>query len=551
MKIFQTFVFSCTLVAQLSASVVPSVIERFKAEDYNARQTARVELMQAFADSTASEFDSEARAALETEVLQYVTSDEIPLAGRLYLLRMLEFYGTDASLQTLAQLAESSDATLREAAKRLMDVLAGDFGSEQPQDPNYETALGRLIAYQALLESNSSRTVEVTRQMVDDSEAVGRVRILTAGAHSELESVRALVIPSLLAGSKAEQMIAVGAIREGDLKAYEAAVLKLLPQSSGQLRNDVVACLGVIGTDESFAALYQLYEQNPNDQIVQEAVAGVGAPSADAQALSDAAQSSALQSRIAAVKLLALRNPTGATELLNELLPQAGSLDAALRKAIYKTLEQIGNTETVDLMLDPDLILSDFQKDTQRSLKRVCLSLGIADYLWAESFEPALQANATDDYRAAILAILDGVACEGSVTFLKGLLSQPSSSDYALAYRSLQRWPDDTALYSADMWLLTYRAEHATDTDRSKAEAGIKKVLSNRHPDYYPAQIDFLLEVGESDLPVEFKRSLFSVYAEPADHFYAWYFPHAKRLLQPAVDMPDVSDVAQEIINKL
>jgi hypothetical protein len=99
--------------------------------------------------------------------------------------------------------------------------------------------------------------------------------------------------------------------------------------------------------------------------------------------------------------------------------------------------------------------------------------------------------------------------------------------------------------------LLIYAAETASEAEQAKAQAAITKLLQNRHPDFYPAQINLLLEVGKSDLPVEFKQSLFSVYAAPGDHFYAWYFPQAKHRLQPALQIPDVAEIAQQIINQL
>jgi len=212
---------------------------------------------------------------------------------------------------------------------------------------------------------------------------------------------------------------------------------------------------------------------------------------------------------------------------LNAQLQDVTNLDAEVLKAIYKTLEQIGDFQSVRLMLDPKMMLGDYQRDTQRSLKRLSLSLGIPDDLWAEACQPALAANESADYRAAILEILDGVACSGSVSYLKAILEDPSSSDYELAYRSLQRWPQEKNLYAADMWLLIYSAEGATDADQSKAEAALKKLLENKHPDFYSAQINLLLQVGAADLPMELKTYIYAVYAEPQEHFYSWYHPSA------------------------
>ena len=552
MKIIHAFALSSALLTQLSASVLPSVVDRFKAENYTARQAARVELRSAFAESTTSQFDSPARSALESELLQYVVSDTIPLDGRLFMLRMLEVYGTDASAPTLGQLAQSADPIVSEAAQRAIRSIEGKPSITESEAAVSESALGRLIAYQDLLANDPARAIEVTGQILEDPEAIGRTRILAAAAYSDIEEIRADVLPVMLNGSEAEKLIAVAAINEKGLSSYEATVLALLPQSAGQLHIEVIACLGVIGSDDSFAVLYQRYEADPNNKTVQAALARMGAPSADIQAMRNAAKSDEVQARVAAVKLLALRNPEGATELLNGLLLEAGDLDAEVRKATYKSLEQIGNAQSVSLMLNPKLMLGAFQKDTQRSLKRLSLSLGIPDYLWSEAYQPSLLANDTADYRAAILAILDGLACEGSVGYLQTILEDPTSSDYALAYRSLQRWPNEKNLYASGMWLLIYNADSATDADREKAEGAIQKLLQNRHPDFYPPQINLLLEVGAStDLPVALKQSLFNVYAGPEEHFPSWYNPQAKRLLQPAVEMPDVAAIAQAIINKL
>ncbi len=551
MKIIHAFALSSALLTQLSASVLPSVVDRFKAENYTARQAARVELRWAFAESTTSQFDSPARSALESELLQYVVSDTIPLDGRLFMLRMLEVYGTDASAPTLGQLAQSADPIVSEAAQRAIRSIEGKPSITESEAAVSESALGRLIAYQDLLANDPARAIEVTGQILEDPEAIGRTRILAAAAYSDIEEIRADVLPVMLNGSEAEKLIAVAAINEKGLSSYEATVLALLPQSAGQLHIEVIACLGVIGSDDSFAVLYQRYEADPNNKTVQAALARMGAPSADIQAMRNAAKSAEVQARVAAVKLLALRNPEGATKLLNAQLQDAENLDAEVLKATYKTLEQIGDFESVRLMLNPKLMLGDYQRDTQRSLKRLSLSLGIPDDLWAEAYQPALAANESADYRAAILEILDGVACSGSVSYLKAILEDPSSPDYALAYRSLQRWPQNKNLYAADMWLLIYSAEGATDADQSKAEAALKKLLDNKHPDFYPAQINLLLQVGAADLPMELKTYIYAVYAEPQEHFYSWYHPSAKRLLQPAVNLPDVAEAAQLMLNKL
>lgn len=551
MKIVSTLALGCVLFADLSASVFPSVATRMQSEDYAARQSARLDLMAAFSEATTPEFNSEARRELEQELLEYVASEEIPLPGRLYMLRALELFGTDLSVSTLKDLAQSSDPTLSEAAKRTARALEGDYGVLEPDAPDYSNALGRLVAFDGLLGNDAARALEVAQQTLAEDDSIGRTRILTAAAHSEHAKVRDAVLPTMLKGSEVEQLIAVVAIHEGGLSEYESAVLGLLSQANGQLRNEVIACLGVIGADDSFQALYALYEANAKAKPVQEAVAGVKAPSADAQALRDAVNGSSAQTRVAAIKLLGLRNPEGGTELLNGLLQNAASMDPEVRKACYQTLEQVGDIQTVNLMLDPKLLLSEFKRDTQRSLKRMALALGIPDALWADSFQPALETHPSAAYRAAILEIFDAVACASSVDYLKAQLQDPASPDYKLAYRSLQRWPQDKNLHAADIWLMLYQAENATDADRAKAEAAIIKLLKNRHPDFFLAQINLLLEIGRSELPVEFKRSLFSVYAEPGDHFYAWYFPQAKHRLQPALQIPDVADIAQEIINKL
>ena len=551
MNLFKTFVFSCALLSQLSASVVPSVIERFQTEDYAARQSARVELMAAFSESTVTQFDSEARAALEQELLQHVQSDAIPMDGRLYLLRMLELYGTEAAAATLSQLAQSADPVLSEAAKRALLAVEGKATPLQTQPLDATTALARLDAYHGLLANDPARALEIASELLSAPEAVGRVRVLTAAARSNVPAVRDRVLPALLAGSDAEKLIAVAAIANHHVTNYEAALLDLLPTTTGPMHNETVACLGAVGSDASFAALFTLYEANPKNPVVQTALAEVAAPTADVQALKNAATAQDSQTQIAAIQLLALRNPEGGTQLLNTLLVDGAALDPSVLKAIYQTQEKIGDVNTVQLMLKPELILSEQKRDTQRSLKRLSLSLGIPEYLWAEAFQPSLVANPGADYRAAILEIIDSVACAGSVGYLQAILENPESPDYALAYRSLQRWPQEKNLYAAEMWIMLYTAEGASEADQKKAVAAIQKMLKNRHPDYYPRQINLLLEVGKADLPVELKHALFNVYAEPGDHFYAWYFHQAKRRLQPALEMPDVADIAQQIINKL
>ena len=85
----------------------------------NQRTEARNSIQQLFTSSTASTADVNSRIVLEQEALQLLQSD-LSHSAQVWLLRMLELTGSEASIPLIASYLNSPDTELRDCARRAL-----------------------------------------------------------------------------------------------------------------------------------------------------------------------------------------------------------------------------------------------------------------------------------------------------------------------------------------------------------------------------------------------------------------------------------------------
>jgi hypothetical protein len=276
----------------------------------------------------------------------------------------------------------------------------------------------------------------------------------------------------------------------------------------------------------------------------------VKAPSADQKALASVEHSSDTAERIASIKVLELRNTSGATALLNGII--AGSADPELKEAAFNSLESIGNDESIRILLTISTSEDVQSRAAQRSLKRLSMNFGAPLYQWQELYLPTLESADNDAARQAVIQILDGVACEQVIAYLQAILIEGDSALRLAAMSALQRWPLQEQLYDADLWLSIASAESATDKERSQAARALKKCLTHSSHPFYNAQADLLVKIVQAELPLEYKRDLLSMYEDPERHFSVqWKRRLVIQSLKTVETDPQVGDLVKQIINKL
>jgi len=610
MKHILLSVITCCVVSLASAMDVAVTVQTLSGDDYAARQQARLDLLSAFSMVTAPDAADDQRLALEASVIGQLNAAELPLAGRLYLIRMLELFGSDARADAVSALLGDSEPQVRDSARRALVAIPGakaaahlliglTNGSEadraafidalatrgagdaapaiaewlQSSDPELVSAsalaLGKLgnnavipallsarknatgetrlvievallqigvdaeIAYslagtgsrgviraeafKQLAASDPKRAKQVLEVVMAQPDFPGRLLFLQAALTSDAAPLRAAVVALLPSAHVNDQVVIVSAIGEQGLAAYEAQFLALLPQSEGILRAGLIYALGNIGGDASFEPLYQAFSANTKDANAANALARVNAPSADQKALATVESGADPAARIASIKVLELRNTAGATALLNGII--STSTDAQLNEVAFKSLESIGNDESIRNLLKI-VIADDAQsKAAQRSLKRLSMNFGAAEYQWQTLYRPVLESIGNDAARQAVIQILDGVACEPVAVYLREILLESDSALRPAAISALQRWPLQEPLYDGDLWLMIASAESATDKERSQAARALKKVLTHSSHSFYNAQADLLVAIVQAPLPLEYKRDLLNVYEDPMKHF--------------------------------
>ena len=358
-----------------------------------------------------------------------------------------------------------------------------------------------------------------------------------------------MVVAHLPGASVSDQLVIITEIGEQGFVAYEEQLLALLPQSEGIFRASLIHALGNVGGDASFEPLYQAFSANTKDDNAANALARVKAPSADQKALATVESGADLDARIASIKVLELRNTSGATTLLNGII--SGTADATLKEAAFKSLESIGDDGSIQSLLKL-IIGGDAQsKPAQRSLKRLSLNFGAAEYQWNELYLPALNVAANDSARQALIQILDGVACEPVVIYLREILLDRDSTLRPAAMTVLQRWPLREGLYAGDLWLAIGSDESATEQEINNSVRALKKMLKHREYAFQFAQIDLLVAIAQSNFPLEYKLELLRLYDDPKVHFNPGLYGHVKQGLNKVKDDPLLSAQVIQMIGKI
>jgi len=635
--------FAACAASLVFAVDVPSVVNTLGGDDYAARMQARLDLKQAFAEATAPSAVAAERLALEADVIAQLGAEGLPLAGRLYLIRMLELFGTDAGADAAYALLGDSEPNVRDSARRAlvaipgakaeayllaaltqgfevdraayMDALATRGAVDaapaiaellQSSNPALQDAsalaLGKLGndavvpallnarnstsdetkaliemallqvgvdantaytlagtgvsgviragAFKQLAASDSKRAKQVLEVVLVKPDFPGRVLFIQAALASGSAPLCAVVVAHLPGASVNDQVVIVTAIGEQSLAAYETELLTLLPNAEGVLNACIIHALGNVGGDASFEPLYQAFSANSKDMNAANALARLQAPAADQKALATVESGADNASRIASIKVLELRNISGATALLNGII--SGPADVKLKQAAFKSLESIGNAASIQSLLNIATAGNAQSREAQRSLKRLSANFGAPEYQWSELYYPTLESADNDAARQAVIEILDSVASKLVVAYLQGIFADNDSALRPAAISALQRWPLQETLDDGDLWVAIASAESATDKERSDAARSLKKRLTHRSHPFYAAQADLLVTIVQADLPLEYKRDLLSVYENPAKHFSV---AHKRRLVTQRLKVvendPQVGDLVKQITRKL
>lgn len=273
-----------------------------------------------------------------------------------------------------------------------------------------------------------------------------------------------------------EQVAVLGAISGLGLSEHEAAVIALLEGSEGEVYNQAIYTLGAIGDEASFQPLYEAFQKDDANPAITFAITQLQLPSVDQHLLGlvSGQISSNLESRLAAITPLVLRNPEGADAVFQDLIDPGQP--EALRKAGFKAIESAGSVENCKRLAE--LIVADdvMKRQAQQTLKKAALGINERHDVWHSAFKPSLtSASTTQSQKESLMVIIDGVPTDASLNFLKKKVMDPPDPLRPISLRMLGRWPEAKA---GDVWVELAAADFATVDDQKAALKGLTRILT-------------------------------------------------------------------------
>ncbi|WP_221030042.1 HEAT repeat domain-containing protein [Actomonas aquatica] len=385
----------CALCASLTASEITPLIDALNADDYAARQSARLELRQTLVDAPARDL-----RAYERELLAN-TGPEHDWATRDWTLRMLELVGSKSAVKPLAKLLNDEDPRVRDLARRALSAI-----------PSSSAA--------AALEKAALKAPAAERDGYADALAY----------RAEARAVRELA--ALLKEESADAALALGKIGN---RAAQKALVRAHESATGNFKLEVEWALldsGYtsramvdFGGNEAIrtAAFAALLKQQPNDAASVLKAVLADAAHVDRGTFLRAAMDSALSETVVAMLpdlgedeqriVLGAIADLGLSTYEPSVLALLATASPELKPVVIRTLGLVGSAESFQPLLD--LYLADGRdRDAAGALARLQAPLVDASLL------ATAQGDGPVEDRAAALRLLVLRNTDGVTALLNG-----------------------------------------------------------------------------------------------------------------------------------
>ncbi|MEM0965797.1 MAG: HEAT repeat domain-containing protein [Verrucomicrobiota bacterium] len=611
-------------VTSLSADEFEGYLKGLSGGNHAEQTQARNSLKFAFANAEGLE-----RSNFENDVIKQVGVG-LPIEHRLYMIRLLEWFGSADAVPVLTELLNDSEEEVRDSALRALSSIDGDEASfaignalrnasaeeapayigalayrKEPRaiglisgflesgngptagaaavalmrigstealpalleawrqgsdaEPELERAilsLGpdasvakelfevsndpaiRIQAFNGLLERDNGDAESIFKSLLDNGPSPGRSQIIGIALVEGNEGMRSYAVDRLATSSVADQILIVTAIGEAGLDSYESEVIEvMLSSQDDRLKQSCIEVLGKIGSDQSFDPIFQAMLADSKNTVVLNALSRLDAPSADEKAIENLRNDSLpVSDRVASMRLMELRNSPGALEVLNGIANDR-SAPKEIREAAFKTLETIGNFDTVEIFVSSINEGGAGLRQAQLSLKRLSVNLRAPKELWTSYFKPAIENAPGDEVRERFIAILDGVGSKEAVDYLTVHITDPESPLQEPSRRSLSRWSNSL---SVPAWV---EIAKTLPDERENSIKQIRRVVEGAN---LPAteRIDSLIKAVNDSPDAEFKLALLEALSPPPKNS-GWVL---RSRLPRLKNDPDVSDRVEEIL---
>jgi HEAT repeat protein len=429
-------------------------------DDYTARKKARIELQLALADATKPGANGQERKTMEKTILVQIKGT-LPLTERLYLIRMLELFGSAESAAPLNELLSNKEPHVRDSARRALAAIPGDAASTYLIAALKKSPATEQGAYlQALAYRRDAKAVaEMTRALQSKDAALVSEAALAISKAGKAEQIPAIkkALTTAPAASKVALEAALIALK------LDAQTAQQLTQSGSSEGIQTAAFAQLLSLDAKTANDYLTKLLPKSDvatknRLLHKAIRHGSSSTRDL--LIKALPTAPLDSQIV---ILSAMGQHRLTDYEPQLIAMLGAAKGELQGTLIDTLSRIGGETSFDpinkaLIADPEnkqiiaaisqlkapsadkktLLTTKDSKDTDARIHAIQL-LALRNIPGGTDLLNSLASNPADNkVKAAALNALEIIGNEKSVNiFVQQILStSPADKD---VQRSLKR----------------------------------------------------------------------------------------------------------------
>jgi HEAT repeat protein len=338
---------TCLFPVLAGAASINSLVSGLNSDDPAERQEARNSILKVCSDATAPGSPIAEHAELEMEVIDLLEAD-LPLEERLFLIRMLELYGTGRSVDGLSSLLGDDEPAIGDSARRALAAIPG------------QSALNALMG--GLVSKDSEKVISTLDALAyrgDPSVALNVVELLD---WKDLEVVKAAA--QTLGKLKNEEVVLDMKVASRKAKDDVAVLIETALVDMGLNKTDAYsfARKGKSGAVRSGAFL-QLIDLHPSraEKVVREAKASkkftgrvriIGiAMNSGTEKMQDYLVSTLGRSSVEdQIVIVGAIGDVGLSKYEDDLLELLSSAEGELRIEILDTLGDVGGDASFDAL---------------------------------------------------------------------------------------------------------------------------------------------------------------------------------------------------------
>lgn len=432
--------------SQIPEQDLESIFARLNGDDFPARYEARMELHTAVSRAGAPGSEAQQASKLEIQLLELLQREALPTT-HLWVLRQLQFIGSQAALPVLEGMAASGNEHLHDGVEMTIAALAGASNAQTPpalsDKPSELAALldgpGNRSLKTAAYAKLAEKSPRLAAKELDGTPLPEYLRIAATSKHSSLRNAAFQLISD---ADIPAQIVLIGALQGRVSAKREMQLISLLSSENETLKLQALEALSRVGSARSADAVLALIEGSSRElkAAAIDALASIQDPRLD-QSLRKTATSGKTQDRIQALEAMSYRVSPGISNLVNSMATDS-ALPLELREQAIASMERVGNVQSLSILVT--IVLEEAQsglrRDAQGMLKRLSLRLDDAAAAWA-AFDTGFEASRDDlDTRLALMLVADSSPSPEMIDYLTKAYDSGDENIQKMVLRVLPSW---------------------------------------------------------------------------------------------------------------